>query len=491
MSKLSRSILFAVPSILGAVLAVASSAIADEVPVAVTNREELISATDQPASSLEQTNTNPDIQKPNTQDWVSSVSHVLDGNSNSVLRKSIVNQETSATATEPEKLVSATDQPAKISSESPINLQTQESNTLAQATSVSQPSDLSKMAETVTEKANLTQPSYSLKAGDLQLDTQSRYSFNPARTNEISEAVTQNPNQPENLRLVQNEEPKTGENEKPKTGENDKPKTGESEPQPDKSQYNLFNPTPRNLRRDFSTDRPDKTETPFTVDAGNFTMEADLFIYTRDRNSADGTRTESFNFFVPNFKVGLTNNIDLQIIPEVYNIVRTTPRGGRTEENSGFGDITIRVKANFWGNDGGTTAFGIMPFIKLPTNQNNLGNNSIEGGVIFPFAVSLSDQWDVGMQTEFDFNKNDASSGYNLGFVNTISFGYQINSRWSSYFELFTEKTTATGSQFVATFDTGLKYLLTEDIQLDAGVNIGLTQAANDFQPFMGVSVRF
>ena len=58
-------------------------------------------------------------------------------------------------------------------------------------------------------------------------------------------------------------------------------------------------------------------------------------------------------------------------------------------------------------------------------------------------------------------------------------------------FELFTEQTTERGSQFVATFDTGLKYLLTENIQLDAGVNIGLTQAADDIQPFMGVSVRF
>ncbi|WP_223300931.1 transporter [Oscillatoria nigro-viridis] len=56
---------------------------------------------------------------------------------------------------------------------------------------------------------------------------------------------------------------------------------------------------------------------------------------------------------------------------------------------------------------------------------------------------------------------------------------------------MFTEQTTERGSQFVATFDTGLKYLLTENIQLDAGVNIGLTQAADDIQPFMGVSVRF
>ncbi len=149
------------------------------------------------------------------------------------------------------------------------------------------------------------------------------------------------------------------------------------------------------------------------------------------------------------------------------------------------------MKINFWGNDGGQTAFGMMPFIKFPTNQNNLANNSVEGGIIFPLAIGLSEKWDVGMQTEFDFNKNEDDLGYNLGFVNTVSFGYQIDSRLSSYFELFTEITTETDSQFVATFDTGLKYLLTENVQLDAGVNIGLTEAADDIQPFVGLSVRF
>lgn len=278
--------------------------------------------------------------------------------------------------------------------------------------------------------------------------------------NQVSQATTQNPNQSES-------------------------------PLPDKSQYNLFNPTPRELWREFSTDRPDKTETPFTVDAGRFTMEADLFIYTRDTNSPDDTRTESFNYFVPNFKVGLLNNIDLQIIPEVNNVVRTKPKGGSTEERSGFGDVTVRMKVNFWGNDGGKTAFGMMPFIKFPTNQNNLGNNSIEGGIIFPLAIGLSNKWDVGMQTEFDFNKNQDDLGYNVEFANTVSFGYEIDPKWSSYFELFTEVTTESGSQFIATFDTGLKYLLTENLQLDAGVNIGLTEAADDLQPFVGLSVRF
>ena len=47
-------------------------------------------------------------------------------------------------------------------------------------------------------------------------------------------------------------------------------------PAPDKSHYHLFNPTPRELMREFNTDRPDKTESPYTVDAGHFQFEMDV-----------------------------------------------------------------------------------------------------------------------------------------------------------------------------------------------------------------------
>ncbi len=39
---------------------------------------------------------------------------------------------------------------------------------------------------------------------------------------------------------------------------------------PDKSGYDLFHPTPRDLMREMSTDRPDQTESPYTVYAGHF-----------------------------------------------------------------------------------------------------------------------------------------------------------------------------------------------------------------------------
>jgi hypothetical protein len=43
----------------------------------------------------------------------------------------------------------------------------------------------------------------------------------------------------------------------------------------------------------------------------------------------------------------------------------------------------------------------------------------------------------------------------------------------------------------VATFDCGMTYRLTRDVQLDAGANIGLTKAADDVNPFVGLSVRY
>src|SRR5436309_3199384 len=54
-------------------------------------------------------------------------------------------------------------------------------------------------------------------------------------------------------------------------------------PPADKSPFSLFNPTPRTLMREMQTDRPDQTESPYTVDAGHFQLEADFDNYTYDR----------------------------------------------------------------------------------------------------------------------------------------------------------------------------------------------------------------
>src|SRR5438034_3037584 len=84
----------------------------------------------------------------------------------------------------------------------------------------------------------------------------------------------------------------------------------------DKSQFTLFNPTPQDLMRPMNTDRPDVTESPYTVDAGHVQLELSLLEYTYDD---DGTSQFSqFSVTPANFKVGLLNNTDLQFVFEPY-----------------------------------------------------------------------------------------------------------------------------------------------------------------------------
>jgi len=46
-------------------------------------------------------------------------------------------------------------------------------------------------------------------------------------------------------------------------------------------------------------------------------------------------------------------------------------------------------------------------------------------------------------------------------------------------------------SEWMGTVDFGFTYALTENIRLDGGVNIGVTDSADDVNPFLGASFRF
>lgn len=267
------------------------------------------------------------------------------------------------------------------------------------------------------------------------------------------------------------------------------PFAGLAEEHPDKSGYNLFRPTPVSLMRDMETDRPDKTETPVTVDAGHFQLEMDFATYTFDQTKHE--TTEAWAVAPINVKVGLLNNVDLQMIVETYNTQTTKNRDtGHSDRASGFGDVTLRVKTNFWGNDRGFSAFGMIPFVKLPTARDDIGNGAVEGGVILPLILRLPADWDIGTEIAVAHARNSARDGYHQEFIQSVTVGHDIG-KWSGYLELFSNVTNEPHAGWVATFDCGVTYRVTRNVQLDAGVNIGLTEAADDLNPFVGLSVRY
>jgi len=258
---------------------------------------------------------------------------------------------------------------------------------------------------------------------------------------------------------------------------------------PDKSGYNLFNPVPENLMRDLSPDRPDATESPYTVDAGHYQLEMDFANFTYDKT--DGTTTKAWQVGDFNFKAGLLNNVDLQLVYDNYLNVQTEDSSGHSTTQSGFGDFTTRLKINLWGDDGGRTAFALLPYVTFPTATDGLGDNAVEGGVIFPLAVSLPYDFDLSLETAASYIKNEDDGGYHEEFIASASVDHQIVGKLSGFLEFFSNFTRESHAGWIGTVDTGLEYLVTKNIQLDCDCYFGVTPAAADYNPFCGITVRF
>ena len=78
--------------------------------------------------------------------------------------------------------------------------------------------------------------------------------------------------------------------------------------QSDTTSYTLTSTGPREALRELTTDRPDKTESPYTVGAGHIQVELDFVTYARDRSIRGGEdfRVETFSIAPVNLKLGLT-----------------------------------------------------------------------------------------------------------------------------------------------------------------------------------------
>ncbi len=260
-------------------------------------------------------------------------------------------------------------------------------------------------------------------------------------------------------------------------------------PAPDKSGYTLFNPTPAAALRGFNSDRPTKSNSPVTVDAGHFQYETDLFSYTH--SNAGGVSSRLYTILDPVLKVGLTDRVDLELQFNGYNWFNTrVPGGPKISSGSGAGDLVVRVKINLFGNEGGA-AMALIPYVKAPTASRNIGNGQTEGGVIAPLSVPLPWDFTLVVMPEVDVLKNANDNGRHFNFSQLIGISHPIGPKVTVYGELYSALGTDKRTPAVYTLDGAVSYALTDTVQLDAGVNVGLNRNAPNLQVYTGVSQRF
>jgi hypothetical protein len=258
--------------------------------------------------------------------------------------------------------------------------------------------------------------------------------------------------------------------------------------------HDLWNPVPASELKAFCTDRPTKSNFPCTVEAGHFMYEGDAinWAYARFGNLTANT----YLFTNPTLKLGLSDTTDVELnIAPVARVTLHDSATGRRSDVAGPGDLFLRFKWNPIGYNGGDVQATLLPFVKVPTAKPGIGNKAVEGGLIGPVLFALPRDFTLVFDPEVDFLRNAANTGRHPNFQVLANLSRPIVENVTLYGELWAQvNKDPLDTRKQMSLDLAVTWLAWPDLpnlQLDAGVNIGLTRATPDLQVYIGVAQRF
>lgn len=251
--------------------------------------------------------------------------------------------------------------------------------------------------------------------------------------------------------------------------------------------FNLFKPVPKDQMRDMETDRPDVTESPFTVDAGHFQYETDFLKFKREKDEISSQRTFLIN--QADLKLGITNSTDFQIIIQTFGIKSDLDLStGAKTTDKGIGDLTVRLKQNLLGNDGGSFSIAILPYLKFPTSQFE-NENRYEGGLVLPMQLKLPNDWKLGFQIEGDRLKDKYDRQMHTELLQSVTLSHEILKGLDGIAETYYTYNFKE-HHFSNYLNAALQMAIARDFKVDAGLNYGIqTDAEKTY--FIGTSFRF
>lgn len=236
--------------------------------------------------------------------------------------------------------------------------------------------------------------------------------------------------------------------------------------------------------RPLSTDRPDRTESPYTVPSGWIQIESDLASWGR----IDGIdeRVTSTSLLTLNAKYGVTQRIDLQVVFSPWVSVEQEVADSTIFDETNTGPFGLRVKFNLVGNDLPGPALALLPYVFVPTH-GDAPFDDVTFGIVTPISIPVGDS--AAMSAMVGVSRIDNADTWMLA---SVSLGSALVGDLSGFIELYTSRNSfETDAIDDATMDTGITYALGENWQLDTSIYVGLVDETEDWRVFLGASGRF
>ena len=232
-------------------------------------------------------------------------------------------------------------------------------------------------------------------------------------------------------------------------------------------------------QRAFSTDRPDRTESPYSVEPGHVQVELDMLAHSSERTSLQ--RRDGLSVAVTNMKLGLNRAIDLQLVVEPFVRERTKIRGGlvssEAEVRHSFGGVTPRLKWNLWGNDGGRTAGALLPYVVIPAESHE---RSVPG-IVIPVSVELPAGAGLGVMAGVEHAGGEV-------WIGSATVSHSLGGPLDAFVELWGARDAA--RTWTRTFDLGVTFEASKSVRFDIGFYHALDRGVDADVVFTGVSLR-
>jgi hypothetical protein len=243
--------------------------------------------------------------------------------------------------------------------------------------------------------------------------------------------------------------------------------------------------------RDFCPDRPGLGTPPCTIDPGHFDVELGLADWELEREPA--SRTDTLQAGQLLVRVGLTHSLEGQLGWTAFGHVRTRDRAtGSVASASGVGDVTIALRQNLLNPDGNGFSIALMPFATLPTGNGVLGAGDWTAGLLVPVSYDLGGGVQLGLTAKAEAAADEDRGGRHLAYGGVAGLAFPLADSLGATFEVAAsrdEDPSGHSTEWLAGLSAG--WMVRDDLQIDAGANIGLNATAADLQLYVGISRRF
>ena len=239
---------------------------------------------------------------------------------------------------------------------------------------------------------------------------------------------------------------------------------------------------------ELTTDRPDQTESAETVFPGGIQIEIG---WTHAENDDDGLDLATDAFPQTLIRYGLLERFELRFGFDGYVWQDLDDAADGSLDDEGAGDMEVGFKYKLWDEQGCAPQTALLVGTTLPTGEAGFSSERLDPSVRLACAHTLSETFSLGYNLAGIWETNEDETGdrdTTASVAYSAVLGIALTDRAGTFLEFFGSLPTDEGKP-ANSIDTGLTYLVTENLQLDVLGGVGLSDDAEDW--FIGAGVVY